>query len=698
MIREVFEAAPGLLRSLAGLAGRLKHGVLHTFLCASLMHMTAIVSLADSTDSGWLYVLDPRIELRVWPVSDGNEYDIRIFGSSPGVTEEFLDHFSGQLKRKSENQWADGKTLVAEGKLGDPTLRIKLTAQGEKNWSARKRNYYPGKEWDTLTLASTAVLTGITGIYENAGESGPNFDEYLTMQEVSGGMLFNLEFVMAGEELMHRFARQVSQHRFLFKGSGSTSGSKGELIELEINVGDVSNDNEPGMEPMAHKATLTASNPDALSFPWNAIRNRSYQKLAPGGVSSRTFRLRSKPINPRLAASLEKLRRADALFPKDREKAAALYGEASVELGGGTGLAQALADRRSNWMMLRTALSNACMGVDFGLEILWRELGWSHGDLYIDPGFILKAHAAVGVDAKERNLTQWELMQITLESGDLDLNAFLLQHHLKAEDLRVSPYAIWEVAQEASRGGRFGGPNPNLALQLVLRGGGNIEEREAAIKQCHAILKGARTEPFQLEECIRSRVGKAYLLSRAAPQRINAVNSAASLSANLQTNALRGSFSKAFESAQKFFEEESQYYSGCRGFFTWESNRLAYQHSRLRQFVEEMHSIASGKLPGMSAGDNDSETTLAALTKELHLFMRGPLDEVIGEGQDPALEDSFYFAEGEGAELHQKWEEHQESVAIFLCVVKPERTKEDWKRWMNEDRIAFLLRFKNGPR
>jgi hypothetical protein len=349
-------------------------------------------------------------------------------------------------------------------------------------------------------------------------------------------------------------------------------------------------------------------------------------------------------------------------------------------------------------MMLRTALSNACMGVDFGLETLWRELGWSHGDLYIDPGFILKAHAAVGVDAKERNLTQWELMRITLESGDLDLNAFLLQHHLKPDDLRVSPYAIWELAQEASRGGRFGGPNPKLALQLVVRGGGNIEEREAAIKQCHAILNGLRTEPFQLQECIRSRVGKAYLLSRAAPQRINAANSAASLSANLETSALRASFAKAFESAQKFFGEESQHYSGCRGFFTWESNRLAYQHSRLRQFVEEMHSIASGKLPDMSAGDNDSETTLEALTKELHVFMRGPLDEVIGEGQDPALEDSFYFAEGEGAELHQKWEEHQEAVTNFLCAVKPERSKQEWKRWMNEDRTAFLLRFKNGPR
>jgi hypothetical protein len=193
-------------------------------------------------------------------------------------------------------------------------------------------------------------------------------------------------------------------------------------------------------------------------------------------------------------------------------------------------------------------------------------------------------------------------------------------------------------------------------------------------------------------------VGKAYLLSRAAPQGINAVNSAAALSANLQTNALRGSFAKAFESAQKFFEEESQYYSGCRGFFTWESNRLAFQHSRLREFADDMHSIASGKLPEMSAVAEDSETLLAELTKELHVFMRGPLDEVIDEDQDPALEDSFYFAEGESAELHQKWEEHQESVAKFLCAVKPERTKEYWKRWMNEDRTAFLLRFKNSPR
>jgi hypothetical protein len=698
MIGQVLQAGLSLLCILAEFSCRIGRPSLQWFMAASLMHTIAIASLADSPNSGWLYVLDPRFELRVWPMSDGMEYGIRIYGSSPGVPDELLDQFGGRLMRDSENQWANGGTLFIQGNPGDPSLRIKFTAQGRRNWSARKRNYYPGKEWDTLTLVPTGLLPGITGIYENNGESGPSFDECLTLQEVSGGVLFNLEFAMAGEELMHRFARQVSKHHFLFRQSASDSKSKGALMELEIDTGDVSNQTETGMDRMAYTAILTASDADTLSFPWNQIHHRSYQKLAPGGISPRMFRLRSKPMNPTLAESLEKIRKADALFPTDAKRAAALYSEASGQLGGGTGLAQALADRRSNWKMLRAAIENACMGTDFGLETLWRELGWSHGDLYIDPAFILKAHSAAGIDPMERDITKWECMQIALECGDLDLNAFLLEHHLQAEDLRSSPYAIWELAQEASRGGRFGGPNPKLALQLVVRGGGNLEEREAAIRQCHAILKGVRSEPFQLDNCIRSRVGKAYLLSRPAPQRINAANGAAALSANLETSALRASFAEAFESAQKFFGEESQHYSGCLGFFTWESNRLAYQHSRLHEFLDDMHAIVSGNLPYISAGDGDSATSLEELTKELHLFMRGPLDEVIGEGQDPALEDSFYFAKGEGTELHQKWKKHQEAVAKFLYAVKPQRTKEEWRRWMNEQRTAFLVRFKNGHR
>lgn len=696
MISELFGASPRLQRFPLGLPRRLKRGALHAFLCASLMHLNAIESPADSGNSGCLYVLDPRIELRVWPEPEGQQYDIKIFGESPGGPEELVDRFKGVLMRNSENEWTDGGTLVVQGNIGDSALRIKLTARGNKNWSARKRNYYPGREWNTLTLASTGVLTGVTGVYENDGESGPNFDEYLTLQEVSGGVLFDLEFVMAGEELMRQFARRVSSHRFLFKRPATDSEGKAELTELEIDVGDASNDNPTDMGQVGCKAILTARDPDALGFPWNLIRSRSFQKLAPGGVSSRAFRLGAKPLSPALAGGLEKIRRADLLFLTEPEKAAPVYFEASQQLGGGLGLAHALEDRGSHPKMLRSAIHNAWTGVDFGLETLWRELGWSHGDLYIDPAFILKAHAAAGVDPKERNPTQWELMQIALEAGDLDLKAFLRQHHLKAEDLRISPYAIWELAQEVSEGGRFGGPDPKLALQLVLRGGGNVEEREAAIRQCHAILKGVRTAPFQLEECIRSRVGKAYLLSRAEPRRINAVDSAALLSANLESNALRASFAKAFESARTFFGAESQHYSGCRGFFTWEANRLAYQHSTLREFVEEMNLIVSGKLPDMGAGDGPSETALEELTRDLHVFMRGPLDEIIGEGQDPTPEDSFYFAEGEGAELHQTWQVYREEVARFLHRIKPDRTEEEWKRWMTEQRMAFLLRFKNG--
>ena len=695
MMGTAFRAVPSLPRFLLEFFLRFKAQSVAAFLYAGLAGLVQTVSLADPSPSGWLYVQDPRIELRVWPVSEGHQYELKIFESSPGVPDEFLDRFSGVLERDSENHWADRETLVLQGNPGDRTLEIKLHAQGSKNWSARMRNYYPGKQWDTLTLAPTGVLPGIGGIYENTGESGPNFDEYLTLQEIPGGVLFSLEFVMAGEELLNQFAPQVSKHRFLFKRSASDSAGKGELEELEINVGNFSDNHVPGMEPIAHHAILTTRNSDALSFPWNQIRDRSYQKLASGGTSTRAFRLHSKPMSPTLAQGLEKIERADALLAADRAGAATLYLEASAQLGGGAGLAEALEDRRSNWRALRTAIRNAWTGVDFSLETLWRELGWSQGDLYIDPAFIFRAHAAAGVDAKERYPEQWELMQIALESGDLDLNAFLRDQRLKKEDLRASPYAIWELAQEASKGGRFGGPNAKLALQLVLRGGGNVKEREAAIRQCHAILKGTRSGPFDLAECIHSRVGKAYLLSRTAPPCIPAVEGAASLSEKLGGNALRALFAAAFESAQTFAEAESQHYAGCRGFFTWESNRAGYEDSVLRGFVNEMNSVVSGKLPELIAGDDDPETTLEELIKEAHIFMRGPLKGVIRDVQDPALDDCFYFAEGEGAVLHKTWKSYRDAAARFLHALKPERTEEEWKRWMNNRRMKFLQYFKN---
>lgn len=672
--------------------------VLQVLLYACLTAMLPWVALAGSTDLGWLYVLDPRVELRVHSLeTEKCEYELQIFGRSPGVPDDLLDFFRGTLERESEKAWVHGGTLRLEGKLGDATLRMHLKGQGSYNWSARKRNFYSGKEPNTLTLVPTGVLPGVTGQYENIGESGPSYDEHLILQETPGGVRFDIEFEMAGEELVNQSARRISKDTFLFRRSTSTLAQKDDLAELRISILESTDEPNSNEERLARKVVLNGGNVDALSFPWNQVTHRIYQKLAPGGVASRAFRLRSKPLKLDLLQGLEKTQKADTLFTTDRERAVAMYIEAATQLGGGIGLAQAFADRRGQGEHLRSAIRNAGGGVDFGLETLWRELGWSHADLYIDPAFVLKMHRDAGVNPEEQQAAQWELMQMALESGPFDLNAFLIEHHLNVEDLRTSPYAVWELAQDASKGGRFGKANATLALQLVLRGGGTVEERDAAIRQCHAILKGTRREPFELAECIRSRVGNAYLLSRNGFQPdVNPGRASAALQAKLETNVLRVAFKKACEYAETYAEAESQRYSGCRGFFTWESNRVAYKKSVLLAFLEDVSAVLAGNIPDKFAVTENSDATLGELMKSLSSFMSGPLEEVVQDDQDPSPGDSFYYGEDTEEEYVQAvWIGYRDALAQLLHAIKPGHPERTWTEWLNTRRIEFLLRFKN---
>lgn len=74
-----------------------------------------------------------------------------------------------------------------------------------------------------------------------------------------------------------------------------------------------------------------------------------------------------------------------------------------------------------------------------------------------------------------------EFLKMAVAAGPFDLQAFLTQHHLSEEE----PYFLWKLAEEASVGGRFGKPDPQLVLQLVVRAAGNLSECLSAARAAH---------------------------------------------------------------------------------------------------------------------------------------------------------------------------------------------------------------------
>ena len=100
------------------------------------------------------------------------------------------------------------------------------------------------------------------------------------------------------------------------------------------------------------------------------------------------------------------------------------------------------------------------------------------------------------------------------EPRGFDAEEFMEKFNVKDEDEAFPFYDIWELAEEASRGGRFGEPNPELVLNLVCRGGAVPAEVESAVSKAYENWKKGVVEEFDICDHITGRVGLVYCSKR----------------------------------------------------------------------------------------------------------------------------------------------------------------------------------------
>ncbi|RXJ86509.1 lysozyme inhibitor LprI family protein [Arcobacter sp. CECT 8985] len=98
-------------------------------------------------------------------------------------------------------------------------------------------------------------------------------------------------------------------------------------------------------------------------------------------------------------------------------------------------------------------------------------------------------------------------LKLAVKSSDFDAKAFIKKYKIK--DTNSSPYFIWELAQEASKDGRFGKANPKLVFDLVVRGGNVPAEYEAAVKVTYNNWQNGIAK-FDLCNFITSGMGMGY--------------------------------------------------------------------------------------------------------------------------------------------------------------------------------------------
>lgn len=267
-----------------------------------------------------------------------------------------------------------------------------------------------------------------------------------------------------------------------------------------------------------------------------------------------------------------------------------------------------------------------------------------------------------------------------VEPGPLDVQAFIARYDLKKEEYSDF-YSTWKLAEEASRGGRFGKPDPALVLQLISRGGGVPFELEVAVDSAYTNWKENRIFEFNICDFITSGMGLSYC-SAIEEEEANKEfdDRIKGLSPRLKNNA--GAFlRKAFKVASAFIDEKAsqEEMHGGSGYAMWMRRSVIRQKQEYLDVVEQINT-------GISY---DSVKSIADSTSLMNETYRSVYDIL----KKKPLSDFNAQATAEGLwSVQEQWLEHKEVSALLFTRIDPMVSKQQWLNWLTAKRIADLRR------
>ena len=108
-----------------------------------------------------------------------------------------------------------------------------------------------------------------------------------------------------------------------------------------------------------------------------------------------------------------------------------------------------------------------------------------------------------------------EVMRKCAEAGPFDVGEFIRRYHLEEfTDFDGGYYQVWELAEEASKGGRFGAPDPHLVFQLIVRGSRVPAELELAVNEYYDHWKNGVVKEFDICRYVTSGFGQGFCSDR----------------------------------------------------------------------------------------------------------------------------------------------------------------------------------------
>ena len=267
------------------------------------------------------------------------------------------------------------------------------------------------------------------------------------------------------------------------------------------------------------------------------------------------------------------------------------------------------------------------------------------------------------------------------EAGKFSLPAFLSKYDLtqQYEESRGLEYFVWELAEEASRGGRFRSEDDSLTLQLVCRGGWAIAETEDAVETVHEQWKAGKLRPFNTCDHITSGYGAGYCAMRldqaAEKERLARLE-------HLKPHLSPSNFielQKAYGVAKSFIEtkaETEEFHAGS-GRSAWVQASITNQ---LDAFIGLLNLVVDKQVPAL-------KTDYRSADKALNTAYQN----VIGELRTQPYEDfNLHVTAEDVRKVQRQWISYRDQLSRFFHTINPDVSIEQWKSLLTLMRTAQL--------
>jgi uncharacterized protein YecT (DUF1311 family)/tetratricopeptide (TPR) repeat protein len=285
-----------------------------------------------------------------------------------------------------------------------------------------------------------------------------------------------------------------------------------------------------------------------------------------------------------------------------------------------------------------------------------------------------KANPSIELFDEEYHL---DVMKKCAEAGPFDAEKFIQRSHLSEESGRgAESYDVWELAEEASRGGRFGDPDPRLVFQLISRGGCVPAELGLAVDEFYEHWKKGVVKEFDVCRYVTSGMGQAYCSDRSAGQ----------AEENYQEE-LRSIISSVDEDAGIFIERPP----GRRNSL---SKRPGMKKARRPGSGMGQSSIADQRAQFLSTVKRSRMDTfpdvadLAVSDKELNETYRSTVERLAAQ---PLEGSNFIGVDAQGVrKVQRSWIPYRDRCAALLARLSAAKTEDFWKSWLTQTRTQQL--------